>query len=101
MLDEIRRHCALLLSEDFKTHSTAYLWLRECRPFMRVVDRFRDYEMNVFDVAAMLAAGSSRTMTAAALKMLTEELAKLDSALRDTVPFFPAVQAVEPLDDRD
>ena len=74
MLDEIRRHCALLLSEDFATHSAAYLWLRESGPFRRVVDRFREYEMHLFDVASLLAAGSSRPMSDAALKMLAEEL---------------------------
>jgi hypothetical protein len=85
MLDEIRRHCALLLSEDFTTHSVAYLWLRESKPFRRVVDRFREYDVNLFDVAAMLAVGSSRQMAPAALKMLTEEVGRIESALPDTV----------------
>jgi hypothetical protein len=74
MLDEIRRHCALLLSEDFATHSTAYLWLRDCKPFRRVVERFREYDMHLFDVASLLAAGSSRELSPAALKMLAEEV---------------------------
>ena len=74
MLDEIRRHCALLLSEDFATHSAAYLWLRDCKPFHRVVDRFREHGMHLFDVASLLAAGSSRALSPAALKMLEEEV---------------------------
>jgi hypothetical protein len=85
MLDEIRRHCALLLSEDFATHSAAYLWLREAKPFRHVLDRFREYDMNVFDVAALLAAGSSRSMADAAVRMLTEEIARHENGLRETV----------------
>jgi hypothetical protein len=85
MIDEIRRHCALLLSEDFATHSAAYLWLRESKPFSRVVERFREYDLNLFDVAALLAPGINRPMSAAALKMLDEEVGRQENALRDTV----------------
>src|SRR5262249_382417 len=48
VLDKIRRHCALLLSEDFATHSAAYLGLRESGPFRRVPGRFREYGLNLF-----------------------------------------------------
>lgn len=59
MLDEIRRHCALLLSEDFATHSAAYFWLRDCPPFRRVLDRLRQRELSLFEIAACLAAGTA------------------------------------------
>jgi hypothetical protein len=74
-MDEIRQHCALMMSDDLATHTMAYLWLRECKPFRRVLDRFREYDLNVFDVAAMLATGSTRPMTRAAVRMLAEEVA--------------------------
>lgn len=74
MLDEIRRHCALLLSEDFATHSAAYLWLRDCRPFRRVLDRLRQRELSIFDVAGCLAAGTTRPLTPFVLTMLAEEV---------------------------
>ncbi len=73
-LDEIRRYCALMLSEDFATHSAAYLWLRNCQPFRRVLARLREHDLNLFDVAALLAAGSSRPLAPTALQMLTEEI---------------------------
>jgi hypothetical protein len=85
MLDEIRRHCALLLSEDFATHSAAYLWLRDCPPFRRVLDRLREYDLNLFDVAAYLAAGSSRSLAPVALKLLADEVARHENGLRDTL----------------
>ncbi len=75
MLDEIRRHCALLLSEDFATHSAAYFWLRDCRPFRRMLDRLRQDDLSLFEVAACLAAGTSRPLTPRALTLLAEEVA--------------------------
>jgi hypothetical protein len=74
MLDEIRTRCKLLLSTDYVDHSAAYVWLRQCKPFHRVVDRFRDHGMNMFDVAAMLLVGSARPLAPDALKMLAEEV---------------------------
>ena len=86
MPDQIRRHCALLLSEDFTTHSAAYLWLRESPPFRRVLEKFREHELNLFDVAGLLAPGSDRPMSEAAVRMLTEEVRRETDSLRDTVP---------------
>lgn len=74
LLEEIRNRCALILSEDFATHSAAYLWLRDCRPFRRVLERFREHQLNLYDVAAILAPGSNRPLASAALKMLAEEV---------------------------
>jgi hypothetical protein len=51
-----------------------------------VLDRFREYDLNLFDVAALLAAGSSRPMAEAAVRMLAEEVSRQENALRDTVP---------------
>jgi hypothetical protein len=79
MLDEIRRNCALLFSSDFADHSTAYRYLRRCGPFQHVVQRFREHDMNLFDVANLLAPDGNRPLSAAAVAMLEEELAKESS----------------------
>ena len=84
MLDEIRRHCALLLSEDFATHSAAYFWLRECKPFRRVLERLREYELSLIEVAACLAAGTSRPLTPVALNLLAEEVERQENGTRET-----------------
>ncbi|HWB13996.1 MAG TPA: hypothetical protein VG826_32510 [Pirellulales bacterium] len=74
-VDEIRDRCALLLSEDFAAHTVAYLGLRDCHSFCRVVERFREHELTLFDVAAILASGANRPLTGTAVQMLTAELA--------------------------
>jgi hypothetical protein len=73
-LDEIRYRCALLLSDDYDVHSAAYLWLRDCDVFRQVVGRFCHLEMNLFDVAALLAPNSNRALAGAAVDALAEEL---------------------------
>lgn len=75
MMDEIRNNCARLLSEDFAEHSAAYLWLRKCEPFQRLVERFRQHELNLFDVAAALAPGGNRPFSGVAVGLLDELLA--------------------------
>lgn len=72
-MDEIRRHCALLLSDDTAVQTAAFDWLRECKPFRRLLLRFRDYDLTLFDLAAALEPNSGRPLTAVALQMLTEE----------------------------
>jgi hypothetical protein len=84
MLDEIRRHCALLLSEDYQTHSAAYFWLRDCGPFRRVLERLREHELSLFEVAACLAAGTSRPLTPVALARLADEVKRQENGMRET-----------------
>ena len=67
-------HSLLHLIIEPATLVVAYLWLRDCKSFHRVVDRFREHGMHLFDVASLLAAGSSRALSPAALKMLEEEV---------------------------
>jgi hypothetical protein len=74
MLDEIRRNCTHLLSDDFELHSAAFLWLRACKPFRRVVDELRHYDMNVYDAAAALAEGSTRPTASVTLMLLEREI---------------------------
>lgn len=75
MMDEIRRQCALLLSDDFSSHSAAYSRLRRCRAFQRLVERFRQHDLTMFDVAAALVPGSDGPHSTLAVKMLGEFLA--------------------------
>lgn len=63
-----------MLGNDFADHCTAYLYLRRCRPFQRVLQRFGSGETNRFDLAALLAPGSRRQLAGLAIRMLEEEL---------------------------
>lgn len=86
MLDEIRRHCALLLSEDIDVHIAAYLWLRKCDPFRRLRDRFRAHELSIFEIAACLAPDSNRPLTPIALSMLAHEVERQVNGTCETTP---------------
>lgn len=73
-MDEIRRQCALLLSDDTATQAAAFEWLRACKPFRRLLLRFREYDLTLFDLAAALQPQATRPLTALALEMLGEAL---------------------------
>jgi len=73
--DKIREKCALLLGDDLAEHCAAYLYLRRCQPFQRVLQRLHLCDLNLFDLAALLAPGSTRGLAYQALGMLSEELA--------------------------
>jgi hypothetical protein len=79
--DDIREKCALLLGNDFADHCAAYLYLRRCQPVQRVLKRLHSRELNLFDLAALLAPESTRAFAQQALEVLEEELA----AARHTV----------------
>ena len=60
------------------------LWLRDCRPFRRVLERLREYELSLFEVAACLAAGTSRPLTPLALNLLAEEVERQENGTCET-----------------
>jgi len=78
-MDEIRKQCARLLSDDMAVQSAAFQWLRECKPFRRLLVRFREHDLTLFDLAAALEPGAKRALTSVALEILEEELAKGES----------------------
>jgi len=84
MLDEIRRHCAFLLSEDFVTHTAAYLWLRDCQPFGNVLYRLRQHDLSLFEVAGVLATNSRQPLTPTALALLEEEVGRQANGRRQS-----------------
>jgi hypothetical protein len=74
-MDEITDYCERFLSADFNEHAEAFRWLRQREPFLRVVDRFRDQEKGIFDVAAMLV-NTDHELHRAATYLLERECAK-------------------------
>ena len=75
-MDEIRNQCARLLSDDSAIQSAAFQWLRECKPFRRLLLRFREHDLTLFDLAAALEPNAQRALTGFALEVLAEELTK-------------------------
>lgn len=78
-MDEIRNQCARLLSDDVAVQSAAFQWLRQCKPFRRLLLRFREHDLTLFDLAADLEPNSKRPLTGFALEILGEEIAKGES----------------------
>jgi hypothetical protein len=77
-IDEIRSRCAQLVSEDFDANSATYLWLRDSAPFCRVLGRFREHDLPLYDLAVALAPYSRHRFAWAAVRVLREELATDD-----------------------
>lgn len=75
-MDEIRRHCALLLSEQYAEHSTAYGWLMGCAPFVATFEAMRRHDVTIFDLARLLqpAAPLEEPLAAMALEILKKAL---------------------------
>lgn len=73
-MDEIQKQCELLLSDDLETHTDAYRWLTQCKPFVCVLHRLQQYDMTLFEVADLLCRGSRRSLADAALWMLEQEV---------------------------
>ena len=77
LFDEICQKCTLLLGDDFADHCAAYLYLRRCRPFGRVLERLGSMrKLNLFDLAALLVPGSTRMLADVAIQFLHVELAQ-------------------------
>ena len=73
-MDEIRNQCARLLSEDSDIYNDAYDWLNRCEPFRRVLERFHENDITLFEVADLLRPGSTNPLSDAAVWMLQDEL---------------------------
>jgi hypothetical protein len=48
--------------------------LNDCEPFRRVLDRFHEHDVTLFEVADLLRPGSTATLSAAAVWMLEDEV---------------------------
>jgi hypothetical protein len=73
-MDEILQDCRDLCSDDFKVRARAYQALRNSRAFTATLYRFRESNLTAYDLARLLASGSSDALAKSVLQLLDENL---------------------------
>ena len=79
-MDEILQNCRNLCSDDFRVRATAYQALRSSRAFTATMYRFRESNLTAYDLARLLASGSSDALARSVLRLLDEYLGQTQTA---------------------
>ncbi|HEV3340651.1 MAG TPA: hypothetical protein VG125_09845 [Pirellulales bacterium] len=79
-MDEILENCRNLCSDDFRIRARAYQTLRNSRAFTATMYRFRDSNLTAYDLARLLASGSSDALAKSVLQLLDEHLSQSQTA---------------------
>ena len=79
-MDEILQNCRNLCDDDFKVRARAYQALRNSRAFTATLYRFRESNLTAYDLARLLASGSSDALARSVLQLLDENLTESQTA---------------------
>ena len=72
-MDEILQSCRALCSDDFSARAKAYQALRNSREFTAITYRLHDFNLTAYDLARLLASGTTDAMAKSVLRLFEEQ----------------------------